>query len=83
MLLIFFLIVISSQTVAQDIYKLETSYEKKRKEIAVDAVYAIINNDIQMAFGVAAGLASLKESEDYSEWKELEFYEKFLQLVGA
>ena len=80
MLLISFLIVISSQTVAQDIYKLETSYEKKRKEIAVDAVHAIINNDIQMAFGVAAGLASLKESEDYSEWKELEFYEKILAV---
>ncbi len=64
--------------VAQDIYKLETPYEKKRKEIAVDAVYAIIKNDIQMVFGVAAGLAGLKDSEDYSEWKELEFYEKVL-----
>ena len=54
--------------------------KKKRKEIAVDAVNAIIKNDIQMAYGVAAGLESLKESEEYCEWKELEFYEKYIAV---
>ncbi len=62
---------------AQDLYKLETPYEKARAKLADEAVGAIMKNDFQIQLAMAIAMNTMAE-ENWSEWKQLEYMEQVI-----
>lgn len=78
--LIFVLTLFGSQALAQDIWSLETPYEKARGELAMDAVTQVMQSDIGLALGIGLAMAEMY-NEDCSEWKRLEYYEEVISKI--
>ena len=78
--LIIGLTLVASQALAQDIWSLETPYEKARGELAMDAVTQIMESDISLALGIGLAMAEMY-NEDCSEWKRLEYYEEVISKI--
>lgn len=79
-MLIIVLTLVASQALAQDIWSLETPYEKARGELAMDAVTQIMQSDIGLALGIGLAMAEMY-NEDCSEWKRLEYYEEVISKI--
>lgn len=71
------LAMVSFHTFAQDLYKLETPYEKARAQLADEAIAKIMQNDIQLTLTMGVAISKMQQ-EEWSEWKQLEFGEDLI-----
>lgn len=80
LLVIAMLTITASQASAQDLYKLETPYEKARAQLVDETVNKIIQGDIQLALTMGLAINKMQE-EEWSEWKQMEFGEELIAMV--